>query len=145
MGWLEYHEEPVTLHSGDTSHWLVNGAKLFEDEHIRQAVLDVWGYAIFVHSPALTAPRVFGIPSGGTPWAEALAKAVPGAVLLKEYERVEEPTFLVDDVCTTGASFDEYPSEPRLVVVRRSNKYATVSITASWMDVHLPIERPKHD
>ena len=30
-----------------------------------------------------------------------------------------------------------------LVVVRRGNKYATVSVTARWMDVHLPIEKAK--
>ena len=41
MDWLEYHEEPVTLHSGATSHWLVDGEKLFEDEHIRQEVMKI--------------------------------------------------------------------------------------------------------
>ncbi len=142
--WLEYHEKPVTLHSGATSHWLVRGDLLFNDERVRQAVLDVWWYAIFVHSPIVTKPRIFGIPTGGTPWAKALADHMPGgAVLLDKYVQSAEPTFLVDDVVTTGSSFDAYPMEPRLVVVRRTSKYPTALVTAKWMQIHLPIEMPE--
>ncbi len=140
MDWLEYHEEPVTLHSGAMSHWLVRGDLLFENEHIRKTVLNCWAFAMRVCFPDIATPRIFGIPRGGTPWAEALAMIVEGAVLLHEYED-NEPTFLVDDVCTTGASFDEYPLGPRLVVVRRTQKYSTVQVTARWMDVQLPIEK----
>ena len=142
--WLKYHEEPVTLHSGATSHWLIDGQALFDDPNVRRAVLDVWAYAIWMHSPQVDKPLILGIPTGGTPWAEALAQHVPGAVLLDEYGRVlrDTPVFLVDDVVTTGASFDEYPLGPRLVVVRRTSKYPTVQVTAKWMDVQLPIEMP---
>ena len=145
--WLKYHEEPVTLHSGATSHWLIDGQVLFDDENIRRAVLDVWAYAIWIHSPQIDEPRIFGIPTGGTPWAEALAQRVPGAILLDQYTDArwrDQPTFLVDDVVTTGKSFDDcQPGEPRLVVVRRTSKCHTVQVTAKWMEIHLPIEMPE--
>ncbi len=142
MDWLEYHEEPVTLHSGATSHWLVRGDLLFADEHIREIVLNCWAFAISLHSPGLRDPCIFGIPRGGTPWAEALAKRLPDARLLDNYTTTpHDPVFLVDDVCTTGESFEAYPLGPRLVVVRRTQRYSTVQVTARWMDVQLPIEK----
>ena len=57
---LEYHDEPVKLHSGGTSHWLVRGDLIWEDEHLRAAVLDVWQYAVGVHSPSLVGPSFYG-------------------------------------------------------------------------------------
>ena len=141
--WLEYHEKPVKLHSGATSHWLIDGQALFDDPNVRRAVLDVWANAMWACFPDIRTFHIFGIPRGGTPWAEALAHRVAGFVYL-EYAAAQEEgqVFLVDDVVTTGASFDEYPLGPRLVVVRRTSKCPTVQVTARWMDVHLPIELP---
>lgn len=140
MKWLEYHEEPVTLHSGAKSHWLVDGAAMFADEHIREMVIDLWSGAMLTHTPGLTKPWIYGVPNGGTPWAKALAERW-GVEPRAEYQspapyNIAEDggvTFIVDDVATTGASLDPF-KEPKLVVVRRG----PVSITARWMDVTLP-------
>ncbi len=96
------------------------------------------------HAFDLEEPRFYGIPNGGTPWAAAFAERYPGAVLLNQYKDMrhhDKPTFLIDDVTTTGSSFDEFPyDEPRLVVVRRLSKYPWVKVRKSWMDVFLPID-----
>lgn len=152
--WLQYHSEPVTLHSGATSNWLVDGAELFKDEHVRKAVMDLWWYSVWMYPKHdrdgcefdLEEPRIYGIPTGGTPWAAAFAERYPGAILLNEYKDMRhkrQPTFLIDDVATTGSSFDEFPyDEPRLVVVRRLSKYPAVNVRSRWMDVFLPIDMP---
>ncbi len=140
--WLEYHEEPVKLHSGGLSHWLVRGDLLFADEHIREMVLDGWQRAMLIHTPGLKRPWIYGIPNGGTSWAKALAERW-GVEPRSEYESpakyiIEEDggvTFIVDDVATTGASLDPF-DEPKLVVVRRGS----VRVTARWTDMELPVE-----
>ncbi len=151
-GWLQHHGKTVRLHSGATSDWLVNGRELFDDPFVRQIVLDKWWYTVWMyggrqgnHNLDMAEPRIYGIPTGGTRWAEAFAKNYPGAVLLNQYKDMRhqnQPTFLVDDVTTTGASFDEFPyDEPRLVVVRRLSKYPAPWVTSKWMDVFLPIDK----
>ncbi len=142
MSWLNYYEEPITLHSGDKSHWKIDGDELFDDEEIRGEVISYWARMITHYYKHRTKnPRIFGIPRGGTKWAEELARNIPGAVLLNEYEDAEyvEPTFLIDDVATTGSSFDKYPNEPRYVVVRRLSTGNMPHVQGAFMDIHLPL------
>lgn len=150
MNWLEYHEEPVTLHSGGRSHWLVRGDLIFADEKLRELVLDCWQYALEVGGWAKTPMRVYGIPRGGSPWAEALSKRMDARLLTEvEIEAVQQaektteavippiPTILVDDVVTTGTSLNQIGiAGPRLAVVCRA---AYIPITAAWAKICLPL------
>ena len=144
--WLEYHETPVELHSGGWSHWLVRGDLIYKDERVRELVLDCWTYCMGIHSPEYRdpasprAPRIYGVPDGGTVWAEALAHRW-GTEPLSAYSAAEDagPTFIVDDVATTGESLAPYP-EPRLVVVRRGS----IKIMGIFWDMHwLPVMKDK--
>lgn len=92
--WLEYHEQPVTLHSGARSHWLVRGDLIFADERLREAVLDYWVQQLRIWAP----PEIIGIPHGGTPWARALRERY-------SFGRSTSTIVAVDDVVTTGRSF----------------------------------------
>jgi len=112
--WLIYHKEPITLHSGGKSHWFVDGQAIFDDEHLREAVLDFWEGAL---KPPLcmiyNEPCIVGVPTGGVVWAQALAERMgwpvfevleigkAGGVAAWSERRF---TVLVDDVMTTGAS-----------------------------------------
>ena len=132
MNWLEYHDEPVTLHSGDKSHWLVRGNLIFADLHLRAEVLNFW--ADYVKHRWLKENWIFyGIPRGGSDWADALGVQM-GGVILSDYE---PGAILVDDVCTTGKSFDDLDKGTtiahRLVVVRRGS----VSVGVEWMNTAL--------
>lgn len=132
MNWLEYHEKPVTLHSGGTSHWLVRGELMFEDERLRESVLSFWVEYLKHWQPRV---HVVGIPTGGTPWAEALKERV-------ELDEIDGPVVLVDDVVTTGKSMKEAAPKfrtviARLCVVDRGPSHGIYGLSVqSW--AHLP-------
>lgn len=134
--WLTYHEEYVQLHSGGWSQWLVHGEVIYEDEDVRSAVLDTWETAIRKYLGGDDQPRIYGIPRGGTIWASALAERLGVPPMLGYYVAEDEgPTFIVDDVATTGGSRSMFP-EPALVVVRRG----PVDVISAAMDIFcLPI------
>lgn len=141
---LEWHDVPVKLHSGGWSNWVVDGDTLFKDEHIRELWVAGAKRCMKIHSgqEALTRPRIYGIPHGGTKWAEALATAC-GVRPLLVYSVADDasgqtPTFIVDDVATTGSSLQVFP-EPSLVVVRRG----PAQVTCALFDLHLP--KPKDE
>lgn len=139
--WLTYHEEYVQLHSGDWSQWLVHGEVIYEDEDVRSAVLDTWQTAIWRYLGGQDrSTRIYGIPNGGTIWASALAERLGVPPMLGYCAAEDErPTFIVDDVATTGASRSLFP-EPALVVVRRG----PVDVLSSAMDIFcLPIFKEK--
>src|SRR3990167_98648 len=73
--WLEYHKDPVTLHSGGRSHWLVRGDLIFADENLRELVLDCWERTLETWSPPFT---IVPVPTGGDVWAAALLKRLGG-------------------------------------------------------------------
>lgn len=131
MDWLEYHEEPVSLHSGGWSHWLVRADLMFEDERIRNAVLECWTELL---SGWRTALHVVGIPTGGDKWAEALRASLPNPV------GANTIIVLVDDVVTTGASISQ-DAHVRLAVVDRRVDYKSFMNPPvfSWATMRLPI------
>ena len=112
--WLEFHPAPITLHSGQLSHWKVNGEVLFNHLPLREQILH-----FFVKQVRLWRPpyKILGIPTGGKCWAEEIWKMV-------QIESEDAPdqipiTFLVDDVITTGSSMDANLVHDRLAVVDR--------------------------
>ena len=126
---------------------MVRGDLIYKDERVRELVLDCWMHCIGVYSPEYAVfspnlkPRIYGVPTGGTLLAEALAHRFQTEPLLT-YAVAKDagPTFIVDDVATTGESLIPYP-EPRLVVVRRGS----IKIMGVFWDMHwLPVtkERP---
>ncbi len=138
--WLVYHQEAIQLHSGGWSHFEVRGDIMFANEPLRASVLDCWMRAIKWWYTDSAQPRVYGVPRGGTPWAEALAERL-GVEPLSTYQVADDagPTFIVDDVTTTGKSLKSYP-EPKLVVVRRGE----VQVAACWADMMwLPVFKEK--
>lgn len=132
--WLEYHPEPVILHSGGRSHWLVRGDLIFADEHLRKAVLDYWEKTLEHWLPPFT---VIGIPRGGVPWAAALEDRlikINGDLISSTPYKI-----LVDDVVTTGASISDPTAHIRLAVVDRRYK-AYNPMVSSWARIYLPLE-----
>ena len=130
MNWLQYHDPAVTLHSGGESHWLVRGDLIFADAGLRALVMTCWEEALLFRIKAeLEVPpfSFYGVPRGGTAWAEAIADHMGGRWL----EKFEPGCILVDDVATTGSSMDLYgePEGTRLAVVARNSK---VQVTAAW-------------
>ena len=135
---IEYHEEPVRLHSGGKSHWLVRGDHIFANERLRQEVLRWWGYYVM----GFRKPYFFwAIPTGGSQWAEAIAEYAggswanrPGPVNIRNGSTI----FTVDDVLTTGASLGggQHP----LVVVDRRGRVESLPRVCSWATIYLPVE-----
>lgn len=137
--WLEYHKEPVTLHSGGKSHWLVRGDKMFADERVRKAVLYYWEESV----RSYRRPYHFvSIPTGGDRWAEAIAERLSGEwsqLNAVRHVRHHATMFTVDDVLTTGASLSAIGSRMQLVVVDRMQRERHVPNVIAWATMHLPL------
>lgn len=138
MEWLEYHDEPVKLHSGGRSHWLVRGDLIFADERLREAVLALWERCL--RHAGGGSWLVLGVPRGGVPWAKALAERIGGTYCEPDAEVPEEgEAVVVDDVLTTGGSLEGFrpdiPVRVSLVVVERGRARAG----GAWMRVSLPL------
>ena len=135
--WLEYYPKRVKLHSGGYSHWLVRGDLLFDDWEARGSVLDCWEKAVSKYAMQTGMrhrPRFYGIPEGGTLWAKAITVRTKGVYL----EKYAGGAFVVDDVCTTGASLEPYQYTPKLVAVIRVHEGGEyVPVLASWMTIEL--------
>ena len=133
MDWLEYHEEPVTLHSGATSHWLVRGDLMFLNEPLRNLILDFWIDEIVA---TFGKAHSIGIPKGGTVWADALAERL--GLTSGGPDDTPYPSSLlwvVDDVVTTGKSIMSVASAShRLAVVDRGNNRVI-----PWIRMPLPM------
>lgn len=137
---IEYHEEPVTLHSGQRSHWRINADAIFEREDLREAVL-AWAVRWAEHEHAFSTKgrqgfKVWGIPQGGTSWAEALRDRLVSS-------RLDDPIrILVDDVLTTGASIARHLTVRNydlvLVVVNRNERDPSPRVHAYWR-IPLPV------
>ncbi len=139
MDWLVWHDRPITLHSGDESHWEVKGELMFADPHIKFSVLASWDKAL----QSFGVPRPFhfaGIPNGGLAWAEAMQQ---GRYRPEDTASIEEAktVIIVDDVVTTGKSIEDFRKTlpphvsildlPILVVVRRG----AIPVMTSWADM----------
>ena len=115
MKWLRWNSTPFRLHSGGSSHWFVDGAMMFNDEHVRESVLAYWQEIL-----GENLYRLVAIPTGGLAWAEALSKrtglpwGTPDNVPVGE-----APIAVVDDIVTTGASLSAVRYTDALVVVDR--------------------------
>lgn len=142
--WLIYHDEPIKLHSGQLSHWLVAGDAIFDDLELRTEVLRSWQASLaaagYLDHPDPRRPLYFtGIPRGGVQWAKAIAEVVRGGVYVEK--PLKHPCVVVDDVMTTGASFRPYGLTPRLVVVDRrapplrDDRY----LTGCWASLDLAV------
>jgi orotate phosphoribosyltransferase len=141
VGWLEYRIEPVTLHSGGKSHWLVRGDLIFEDKCLREAVLTHWE----VYVRQTRRPYHFiSIPTGGDCWAEAIAARTGGEWSILHavrHVRNQATEFAVDDVMTTGGSLRAAPGKMRLVVVDRMQREMFVPNVVAWATMYLPLLR----
>ena len=135
MNWLEHHKEPVTLHSGQLTHWLVRGDLLFEYEDLREEILDTWERAVRFRLNAAKDDHgweIIGVPRGGLVWADALRERLgdPG-------ELINPMRIIVDDVCTTGGSLAEYaPYNIACVAVKRIE--VTLLDVVAWATIPLP-------
>ena len=144
---IEYHEEPVTLHSGGRSHYLVRADLIFEDEELRESILRCWRYLL----PS-TGLDILAVPEGGIRWAEAYRDELVSqdiqvyrldldiVHLLSPSKSV--PLVVLDDVTTTGASLLSVPAAThRLVVVdRRVPGQANFEKEVlSWARIPLPL------
>lgn len=131
--WLEYHEEPVTLHSGDRSHWLVRGDLMFADERLREAVLAFWEPIVRLWSPPV---EIISIPTGGDAWADAL-RARLGDWCMAGTEMPYR--IVVDDVVTTGGSiFADGRAHMRLAVVDRRTRREGPAVSV-WATMRLSL------
>ena len=131
-GWLRWSPNLITLHSGSKSHWFVDGAAMFNDEHIRESVLDYWQEKLGDRKVRLVA-----IPTGGIVWAEALAERTGNAWGTPDrLPAGQEPIVVIDDVVTTGASLRVVPYKFALVVVVR-NRYVHVPRVITWASIKL--------
>ncbi|MGH6690255.1 MAG: hypothetical protein ACREF4_06215 [Gammaproteobacteria bacterium] len=142
-GWLEYHIEPVTLHSGARSHWLVRSDLIFADEELREAVLQRWRQLLPGDADLVA------VPTGGVVWAEAFCERFSSCdyKLYPFTPAVAHPLWpgggrlfaVVDDVATTGASLGQLPhAQRRLVVVDRTLEAPEKEIL-SWARIPLPV------
>ena len=124
MTWLFYHESAIKLSSGETSHWFVDANKIFEDDMLRESVLDVWQDQLQGNGPY----QFEGVPRGGIPWADAITRRIRHSVLAPLNSRPPEDfkRIVVDDVVTTGQSIMDLPNlwlpVSRLAVVIRSTQ-----------------------
>ena len=139
VDWIERHKEPVQLHSGGWSHYVVRGDLLFADEELREAILLEWiaavGHAAGMAAQGRRGHKIIGIPTGGTIWADALR-----ARLRIVQDPLHDPLrIVVDDVYTTGASIAAAgPCDLALVVVSRSpDPFIGVQ---PWAIIPLPME-----
>lgn len=142
MDFIEYHEEPVRLHSGGYSHYLVRGDLMFQDKRLREAVLDFWISKLPYRPITLNS-----VPSGGTLWAEALGDRIDTLRHQGHWPEQVVCSVVVDDVVTTGASLHNqtYQSGWRklAVVDRRPPTHREIpghpNEIISWMQINLPI------
>lgn len=147
MTWLIYYEHREQLHSGGKSHWFVDGRAIFDDPNLRESVLACWEKLLECKVGSWNNPRVVGIPTGGLPWAKALAQRLGWPLVSVDdlAYKYEGFTVLVDDVYTTGASLNVggISGDPlalrRLVVVGRKNaEVKPVGVSAwAWIDLEI--------
>lgn len=136
MKWLEYHEEPVTLHSGGRSHWLVRGDLIYDDAQMRGMVLDYWMDVLKTWTPPF---EIAPVPTGGDVWVKALAD-VWKARFPDEHSTETPYRVIVDDVVTTGISIADPRAHIRLAVVdRRSRDRHLQPFVNAWATMHLPL------
>jgi len=148
MTWLQYHPEPVTLHSGGRSHWRINADAIFHDQALRASVLRAWRKVVGYQS---VHNIIIAIPEGGIRWAEALASVgnlgwSSKVYVLREewagkymHPGKEERLIVVDDVATTGASLVALVphADVRLCVVDRSEH--GLGTVHAWAYIPLPL------
>lgn len=154
MDWLQYHEEPVILSSGLRSHWMMRGDLIFQDEKLREIVLGVWERALRHYPRPL---NFIGVPTGGIPWAEAIAERTQGFPLKSVNEAIQiekerkgdgllpGSNIIVEDVITTGGNVMKL-----LVQTAPLEMVATICVVARtpgiptliswWCQLHLPLE-----
>lgn len=137
MDWLEYHEEPVTLHSGGKSHWLVRGDLIFADPKLCEAVLGYWIDVLKTWSPPF---EIVPVPRGGNIWAEILQAELATQDRMRPLREGDTPyRVIVDDVVTTGASIADPKAHIRLVVVDRRTPESTFDpYVNAWARITLP-------
>ena len=135
LSWITYYPEPVTLHSGYHSHWLVDATLIYADPQLRKIVLDCWEpiAASWRH------PYILGIPRGGVPWAQALAERIdaPWGTHLSAYQRGS--LLVVDDVLTTGTSLRAISAKSYFVVVNRNGDPEIDLPVTAWATMYLPL------
>lgn len=134
--WLKYLDKPKVLHSGQSSHWFVDGDEIFNDEHLRESVLQFWSQEVYEVYPD-TLPHFVPIPRGGNRWAEAIANLMRTTWGVPLFEGSNIP---VDDVLTTGSSFEKLEfayDKIGLVVVARDPVKARELKVEAWAGLNL--------
>lgn len=137
---LYYQEHPITLHSGDESHWFVNGDELFEHEPLRREVLRIWEQRL--QGGGLY--QFEAVPSGGILWAEAIHDEILDSIVRPLNSEPEQGyrRVVVDDVVTTGQSIMDVSEDQlvrRLAVVIRNEPAFQLfgSYITYWMYIKL--------
>lgn len=120
--WLEYHDPPIQLHSGDWSNWLIRADIILDWwPHLRDMLLDrlIERYGLAGRHRI----AIYGVPQGGTLWAGELASRLG-------YWHVSEPRltdayelWVVDDVVTTGGSLQEIEADAHFALIDRGENY----------------------
>ena len=137
MDWLQYHDEPITLHSGQASNWFIDGDLIFDNLDLRGAVFAHWEKALKQSGLMYSSRglRFYGVPTGGTKWAKAFVEYInpEGGGGIKWMKESTPGQILIDDVATTGASIAVHAG-PKLVVVSRDS---SIPVMAAWAEINL--------
>ena len=149
MKWLNHEASSRVLASGRLSNWFVDTDPFFEDIQVRDMIVEVWAQRILRDMAAGVEDkkevRIFGVPTGGVRWAQALwLRLRDRSLLLHEYrDKRYAETYIVDDVLTTGSTIKSLGAdgEPVLIVVKReiAETLKIESSVTAWMYVKLPI------
>ena len=140
-GWLEFHNPPITLHSGGKSSWKVDAHQLYLNPAIRESVFESW--ARYLHALRINDFSLVGIERGGIEWADGFSRYTLGSN--KDRPSISDKTriIIVDDVYTTGASLRKQrdlfsTNSIALVVVDRSKNGIWRDLPAhAWMSLDL--------
>ena len=142
VSWLQYHDPPVRLHAGGTSHWLIDCAELWADGDLRDVIVAHLRHKLDALYPGPAS--LVAIPRGGICWAQAIARAGDEVYSIEGWQAAplgSLPAVLVDDVYTTGASIAaarvQFGPVPALVVVNRASFNPLWDVWA-WAYIPLP-------
>lgn len=130
MSWLKYRDTKYQLTSGEQSHWYIDADVMFENEHIRDAVLAEWWSYIRYLKKVLLVP----VPTGGTKWASAFAEKYGFAMSSSVPTDYNGALVIVEDVITTGASVKKVCENPFWVVCVADRSTAELDLrVSSWV------------
>ncbi len=150
MEFIQYRKEPFRLSSGRLTNEFVDARAIFDSLPHREMVLSFWEGRIAWEYHRF---HIVPVPTGGSPWAEALAsrvgaawcESIPTGAVGWDFERV----VVVEDVVTTGGSARRKVEEvrealgqphlhvPVLAVVQRRESVPPNMVLVPWVRIAL--------